>query len=253
MGAYDSGYFDDEGEERGGIAWGEHEWQRYLNVTDKEALLFFVLYQQLRGMPGHLDVIAKLMKWDGYADDSCAAPSVEELQDLLPMGTDEVSTLLRSVQEALISALNTHSQEPYTLHRHPGFVVTRALLLFTRKLVEFAIQTHPELVAPGDLWRYAQSLNQAECHATLAFAALDNADLGLGACHLKNALGRLNEAMTHLELAPRVEAVELKRFFRSTQRELFAVFFDLREVWLRLIQSCREEMRSLGEPPGEEN
>lgn len=210
------GFSEGEWENSGEISWNEYDWQRFLKSNDAESARFLELYGRFRHRPDHLDQVAHLMGWDA--------------EDWAP-GDDE------DVDES--ADLADGEFDPYTIHRHPVYIVTHGLyrLCFSRWEM-FAAQNRPSL-DPVFAVRFCSVLNNGELNAMMAVAALDMGDFNLAVCHLKNSLTSLNQTMRLLQ---RVE-VGNHRLTIALQNEILPVLFDLREIWLRVMKDCREEER----------
>jgi len=126
---------------------------------------------------------------------------------------------------------------PYTLHRHPVFVVTRSLYRYLRQSWEQFISQHPESASPKLCWDYANSLHQAEMNVLLSIQAIDLGDFGLSICHLKNSLTALNQTLAQLNQLAHPDSVYLNDFCT----EIRVRIFDLRELWIRVMGDCRHE------------
>ena len=72
----------------------------------------------------------------------------------------------------------------------------------------------------------------------MAIHALDFGDYAMAICLFKRALAAINECFACLgsEAADGTEAV------RECRDDLRLRLFDLREIWLRIIHECREEL-----------
>ena len=87
--------------------WSESQWRNYLKGSDKDTARFLSIYNSVKDKPNHLDEVATLMGWD--AEDISM--------------TDEFSF----VEGDEDSPDEENEGAPYTLHRHPVYVVTRSL------------------------------------------------------------------------------------------------------------------------------
>ncbi len=218
---YDSSS-DGDWEERGDISWNEFDWQQFLFRQQKEIARFVALYDQNPGQHDHLDRVAQAMGWE--RDDWSVGDTVEDDDaDLPSMSTDEDGIL---------------DSDPYTLHRHPVFVVTAGLYLQLRYLWEAAIVKFPEAVGTRQIWRVSNSLSYGERHLTLMIQAVDMGDFLLSVCHGKMALRAINDGLSQIEMlhAHSDEATALASAIRYR-------LFDAREVCLRVMNDCREEER----------
>jgi hypothetical protein len=220
---------DGDWDERGDLSWKEYDWQQYLRRHEQEIEKFIECYNQLKDQPEHIDEVAHQMGWDaedwsvadnGYDDDPTA--ELERLRD------EE-----EDIQEDF---------DPYTLLRHPVFVVVRGLNRHLRRMWELYQRRHEATLTPAASWRFANALNEGEMAATLAIQALDMGDYALAVCQIKLALSSINRTFEMLPglLDPHsVDGCLLAREFRIR-------LFDLREVCLRVMNDCRAEIRRQG-------
>ena len=133
---------------------------------------------------------------------------------------------------------------PYTLHRHPVFVVTRSLYRYLHKSWEHFMLHSEHAISPKLSWDYANSLHLAEMNVLLSIQALDLGDFGLSICHLKNSLSALNQTIHILDQVTHSNAALLHGFRDEARIRIF----DLRELWIRVLGDCRHEcQRRAGE------
>jgi hypothetical protein len=226
-------------EDRGELAWNEFDWQQYLKQNEKEIARFLALYNQHKHLPEHLDHVAHLMGWDDQewapADDDApakpAVPPAAPAADAAPASPDEIDE----------DAVDT-----YTIHKHPVFIATRGLYQHLYLVWEhFMAHGAGSFASPSLAWKFATSLHIGELNAVMAIHALDLGDFALTICHLKNALSAVNHSLSLVQLLPLTNTAHHVQFFREVQTSLF----DLREIWLRVMNDCREEnrRRTLGE------
>jgi len=219
--------FDGEWEDRGGLIWNEFDWRKYLKDSEKEIARFLSIYNDIKDQPGHLDETAQLMGWE--VDDwsnHMEEDLLEELEDLSDIPECDPTQDFEDL-------------EPYTLHKHPVFIVTRALHLYMRHSWEQYMQQSQSKVSPGVAWDFGKSLHQSEIYATLALQSLDLGDFALTTCHLKTAIYALNQSLATLQNLEHPNA----HFLDIFQQEMYIRIFDLREVWLRVMEDCRAEVK----------
>ena len=162
------------------------------------------------------------MGWDGedisLIDDELPANHSEDIEDL----TDS-------------------TDQPYTLHKHPVFIVTKSLYKYIKQSWEHLLKNNTGTTAvelsPELSWNFAKSLHNGELNVLLAIQALDLGDYGLAICHLKNSLSELNQS---LKLLDELSSEDLSYLEAFTQ-ELKIRIFDLRELWIRVMNDCRHE------------
>ena len=200
-------------------SWNEYQWRKYLHHAERETARFLSFYNKLQHQPNHLDQIATQMGWD--ADDISLI--------------DELSS--NELESA--AGVDDFDSAPYTLHRHPVMVVTRALYRDLRQSWQRFIQ-HPQSQLSAQLcWNYANSLHQAEMNVLLAIQALDLGDFGLAICHLKHSLTALNQSMALLRQITHPDPQWIAAF----RDELHIRLFDLREMWIGVMGDCRTECK----------
>lgn len=227
MSNYDYEPFSDgDWDDRGELAWNEHDWRKFLHRHEQELSRYWQAYKTLLTRNDRLDEAARLMGWDnedwlgpdGFPENTDASWSDRE--DEAPMEED--------------------LGDPYTLHRHPVYVVTRTLYSALRLYWEaFAEQVRPP-AGPQHIWAYAQSLHEGESNTVMALNALDMGDYALSICQMKRTLSAINNSIRMLNLlrAKQQDEVALSSFRGGS----LTMLFDLRELYLRVMRDCREEM-----------
>jgi hypothetical protein len=198
-------------------SWGESQWRSYLQGSDKDTERFLSVYNSVKNKPNHLDEVATLMGWD-----------VEDISL-----TDEF-TFIEEDEERPSSE---NSSAPYTLHRHPVFVFTRALYRYLHQSWEHYMLHSERSLTPKISWDYSNSLHQGEMNVLLSIQALDLGDYGLSICHLKNSLSALNQTLSLLDQLDHPSSTFLNGFRKEAQIRIY----DLRELWIRVMGDCRHE------------
>ena len=199
--------------------WNEYQWRKYLNDSDSDIERFLVLYETLKDKPNHFDEIASEMGWD--AEDISL--------------TDEFN--LTESEEDSKTDIEEEDLTPYTPLSHPVVVVTHALFNSLRQIWENYITQNSSYASPQICWQYANSLHQAEVNVLLAVHAIDLGDFGLTICHLKNSLSTLNKTFSLLDQIVHPD----EAFLANLLKEIRVRLFDLRELWLRVMNDCRTE------------
>ncbi len=212
-------------EDRGNLSWGELDWQRFLQRQDREISRFLRHYDECPVPPTErLDWVARQMGWD--TDDWSVGDFPEDEED---------SDAWNKEDESVSEHADT---DPYTLHRHPVYVVTVGLFLQIRHIWRTALK-HQNNPMDGLLgWEFADSLNEAEKQSLMAMQSMDMGDFMLCVVHLKRSMRAMNLSMSLL--APVVEAASAGEFFKQA---ILTRMFDLRDVCIRVIQDCRGEDR----------
>ena len=230
MSNFDSeGFLNNEWEDRGELAWSEFDWERYLKTQDESLVRYLAAYDPLADAPGRIDEVARQLGWD--PNESWEAISEE-------LGEDE---------EARTEPAASEDFEPYTVHRNPVFIATRALFTsvayFAERVGSDAAKFPPRLAVA-----FLRHLHGSEVSALLAIQGLDLGDYALGISLLKRALASLNHAIGEL---PQAEA-DRNRQFAKFRSYALPRLFDLREIWLRVMNECREELGRPVEDEGED-
>lgn len=217
---YDNGP-EGDWEDRGDVSWNEFDWQQFLLRQQREVARFVGFYDQHLDLPDRLDRVAQDMGWE--REDWSVGEGFDD-EDDESVGRDGDD--------------GANDSDPYTLHRHPVFVVSAGLYMQLRYLWEAALAQFPGLIDAAQTWRVANAIANGERHGLLMIQAVDMGDFLLAVCHGKMALRAINEALTQLE--PLEQRSDASRRFAEGLR---IRFFDVREVCLRVMTDCREEDR----------
>ena len=212
------GLFENDWEDRGELSWTEKDWQKYLGEQEAAVRDYLKHYDQLGEATDRIDEVARRMSWE-----LAEAPASEETDDEAD-DADDVETF-------------DGDWDPYTLHRNPVYIATRALYL--------SLISHWERVAaqpgrvPAALGITLQaSLYRGNEQVMQAVQALEMGDYTLAVCLFKLALRELNLTFARLG-QPDVTATPLAVRYRE-----YALprLFDLREIWLRVMNECRQSL-----------
>ncbi len=223
MSDYDSdGGPENEWEERGELAWNEFDWERYLREQDDTIHRYLGFYEAFRNHPNRIDAVAEQMGW-GQGNWS-EAPAEEE--------TAEVAE-----EDSAADVPEYGEPEVYTLHKNPIFVATKAIYLGVKRQWELSAGDSAKVPAALALALLA-SLHRGEEQAVQAIHALDFGDYAMAVSLFKRALSGLNESLTLLNAAEAAKHPAVMAYREATLPRLF----DLREIWLRVIAECREEL-----------
>lgn len=218
------GHPEGDWEDRGDLSWNEHDWQQFLLRQSQEISRFITYYDQHFMEADRLDRAASRMGWE--LDDWAGAEP--------PLDDDEEDDTV-DWQDAPLDDLHG---DPYTLHRHPVFVVSSGIYAQLRYTWEVLLHGKGAQLDARLTWKFAQSLSAGELHIVLALQSLDMGDYYLAVVHLKWFLRALNDTLTLLPMAGKYAQDEADFLWQMRQR-----CFDLREVALRLMADCREEER----------
>jgi len=216
------GFYDNEWDECGDLIWNEFDWERYLREQDDLVHRYLAHYETLHDHPGRIDEVAHLLGWDagagtrddGESDEAGGSESAE------PAAGESGPPL-----------------EPYTLHKNPVYVATKALYLSLRRGWERIAGDGAKVAQPLAL-SVLGSLHRGEEQATLGVQALDLGDYAMAVSLFKRALEELNRT---LALARDEDAAD-SRAFAAWRDDALPRLFDLREIWLRVIAECRDEL-----------
>lgn len=221
MSNFDSdGSFDNEWNDRGELAWNEFDWERYLREQEEIINRYLAFYETFQNHPERIDEVARRMGWDVSYWDSQDQPGEAR--------TDEA--------ELLAEEFGTDS-EVYTLHKNPIFIATKAIYLRIRRNWELDAG-EPRNVPQTLALAYLTSLHHGEDQAIQAIHALEFGDYAMAISLFKRALDALNHT---LALLNRPEA-RAYRFVESYRQDVLGSLFDLREIWLRVMSECRNEL-----------
>lgn len=224
MSNFDSdGPSENDWEDRGELAWNEFDWEQYLREQDEVVHRYIGFYEKLEGRADRLDEVAHHMGWDEENWSSDGDFSAGAADD--PPAADPTP-----------GAVGDLDAEPYTLHKNPVFIATKAIYLTLSRSWE-RIAEHPDRVNQRLALGMLVSLHRGGEQATLAIQALDFGDYAMAISLLKRALRELNHSLALLgsETHP-------SRALASYRELALPRLFDLREVWLRVMNECREEL-----------
>ena len=214
------GSSENQWEDRGDLVWNEFDWERYLREQDEVIHRYLGFYEACHDKADRIDLVAEKMEWGN---------EVWEEDD----GTDD------SDDDA------TDSDDVYTLHKNPVYIATKAIYLsMARSWSALAADSSkvPQPIAMALL----TSMHRGEEQAAQAIHALDFGDYAMAVSLFKRAMSVLNSslALLNADTTARLPHVQAWR------EQSLPRFFDLREVWLRVIAECRDELKR---PTDEEN
>ncbi len=212
---------DNEWEERGELAWNEFDWERYLREQDDTIHRYLGFYEAFRHNPNRIDAVAEQMGWGqgnwSEAEDDDSSPSTDE--------------------DTAADAPDYGQAEIYTLHKNPIFIATKAIYLGAKRQWELNAGDSTKVPAPLALALLA-SLHRGEEQAVQAIHALDFGDFAMAVSLFKRALSALNESLSLLN----ADTATAHRAVMAYREDTLPRLFDLREIWLRVINECREEL-----------
>lgn len=209
------GLFDNDWEDRGELAWTELDWQKYLDTQESAVRDYVKHYDQLPEAVDRVDEAARRMGWElaetpeGLVTDETKDDEADEIFD--------------------------GDWDPYTLHRNPVYISTRALYVSLLAHWE-RVAAQPDRV-PAALGITLQALlYRGNEQALQAVQALEMGDYTLAVCLFKRALRELNLTLARLSQPDVAENPLAMRYREYALPRLF----DLREIWLRVMNECRQ-------------
>jgi hypothetical protein len=209
---------EDDWNDRGDLAWNEFDWERYLREQDEAIQRYLGLYEMFRRADDRIDAVAEQMGWESAEADAEDAPDEPADEADKPGGFDE-------------------GEEVYTLHKNPVFIATKAIYLGMRRSWELSAG-EPGKVPAALAVALLASLHRGEEQASQAIHALDFGDYAMAVSLFKRALSALNQSLKLLS-GPEVARWPAVAAYRE---DALPRLFDLREIWLRIIHECREEL-----------
>jgi hypothetical protein len=211
-----------EWDERGDLAWNEFDWERYLREQDEAILRYLKLYEACKDTTDRIDQVAEKMNWG--QDDWSEGESEERTEETADTAEDEAFE-------------EEEDDDVYTLHKNPIFIATKAIYLGLDRSWQTLASDAARVPQPLAVAILA-SLHRGEEQAVQAIHALDFGDYAMAVSLFKRALSALNGSLALLNADP----VARHRHVHAWRDEALPQFFDLREIWLRVIAECREEL-----------
>ena len=227
-------YNDGEWNEKEDFSWKESDWKKYLEKIEIETSHFLAFYKEFKETCNRLDTIAIRMGWDL---DDYSSDEKEETTDV------DAYTAYKENESLSYPEDEIEDVEPDTIYRHPIFIITRALYQDLSHIWERFLNQNGVLLSPALVWQFARSLSSGETNAILAIQALDMEDYALTLYHLKHALSALNTSLSSLQNI-QCQDPQFTQKLNSFQTEAQVRIFDLRELWLRAMNRCREEIHN---------
>jgi hypothetical protein len=228
MSNFDSGGgSDNQWEDRGDLAWNEFDWERYLREQDEAITRYLRFYEGCKNTADRIDYVAEKMNWgqEDWSDDSSDGEADDETTE----------------------ANSDEAEEVYTLHKNPIFIATKAIYLSLNRSWQ-ALATDSTKVPQPMAVALLASLHHGEEQAVQAIHALDFGDYAMAISLFKRALSALNGSLALVN----ADAVNRHRHVLGWREGALPRFFDLREIWLRVIAECREELERPVEDDDEE-
>ena len=217
-------YAEKDWENHEEMAWNEFDWQLYLKDNEIEIDQFLNLYHHLKENLDNLDDIAHAMGWESeeWSQDEDEEPGTNS-------NKSEINPQFHPSEAYL----------PYTVHKHPIYIVTKGLCKYISNCWEYLCVSPKSKLSAIESHRFGNGLHSAESNAIMAVNALDIGDFNISVCHLKRALNAINLIMHLLNKT----AEKNKEESQFINKKIIPVCFDLREMWIRVMSECREEVR----------
>lgn len=214
---------ENEWDDRGELAWNEFDWENYLRGQDEVVLKYLGFYDKSKSKPDRIDQVAHQMGWDleSWSSDD---DDDDVAEGDAPAKSDDGEG-------------DYDDSDPYTLHKNPIFIATKAIYLSLKRSWEKQAVDPAKVPQPLALAIHS-SLGRGEEQATLAIQALDFGDYAMAISLFKRALRELNH--TFSLLADR--KLDSCRSVAAMREDVTPKLFDLREIWLRVMGECRDEL-----------
>ncbi len=209
------GLFDNDWEDRGELSWTEADWMKYLGEQEDAVRDYVKHYDLLAAAPDRIDEVARRMGWELAEDNEAETEAADHDEAEGTFGGD---------------------WDPYTLHRNPVYISSRALYVSLIAQWE-RVAAQPGRIPPALAITLQASLYRGNEQVLQAVQALEMGDYTLAICLFKQALRELNVTFARLS-QPDVANTTLALRFRE-----YALprLFDLREIWLRVMSECRQD------------
>ena len=200
---------DSEWDDSWETVWSEHEWEVYLANEEHQVRRYQKLYNKLAQNQNRLDEVALFMGWDTNGDP----------QD----------------QETTNNGIEAISDQPYTLHKHPLYIASKALHNWLAEKWFKHASLCSEQISPVSALKIQKTISSSEQYGLLAVTALDLGDYALAIACLKRGLSQINRLLTQLNELETKNIAPLNAYSKHAKIRLF----DIREIWLRVMSDCR--------------
>jgi hypothetical protein len=209
-------FFDGDWDDAGNLDWSEKDWNKFLKDIDQTVQKFILHYKGFKGHQDRLDQTATKMGWNSLDWDNAEADR-------------QTDALLKAFENFVNDDEDDDFEEPLSVNKHPAFIAIEGLIKSLQFDWENFLVKVPNKTTTIDAVRYSRSLSKLELESILGVNALDLGDLTLAIAHLKRSLEELNNALSYITKMKHTEFVD----------ESLAHLFDLRELWLRVINDCK--------------
>jgi|ETNmetMinimDraft_22_1059887.scaffolds.fasta_scaffold00221_8 hypothetical protein len=201
---------DNEWDDSWETIWNEFDWERYLNREKDQVRKYQKFYNKLIRSQNRLDEVALFMGWESGNATGDTSDSVEISLDSLP-------------------------DQPYTLHKHPLFIASKALHDWLREAWTQRISLCDDQIAASKALEVQNAISQSDYYGLLAVTALDLGDYSLAIAYFKRGLVALNSLLALLSEVEQMDIDALAAYAKQAKTRLF----DIREIWLRVTADCR--------------
>lgn len=201
---------DNEWDDSWETIWNEFDWERYLSEEKSQVRKYQKFYNKLIRSQNRLDEVALFMGWE------TASANGEAI-------------------EAAEPALETLPDQPYTLHKHPLFIASKALHSWLTETWTQRVSSSGERISASQALEFQNAVNQSDYYGLLAVTALDLGDYSLAIAYFKRGLVALNSLLALLADVEALDTDALNAFAKQAKTRLF----DIREIWLRVTADCR--------------
>lgn len=189
--------------------WNEHDWEVYLANEEDQVRRYQKLYNKLAQNQNRLDEVALFMGWDTNGDP----------QD----------------QETANNGIEAISDQPYTLHKHPLYIASKALHNWLTERWSQHVSLCSEQISPVSAFKIQKTISSSEQYGLLAVTALDLGDYALAIAYFKRGLSKINGLLSQLNELETKNIAPLHAYSKHAKIRLF----DIREIWLRVMSDCR--------------
>ncbi len=212
------GSSENQWDERGELAWNEFDWERYLREQDESIDRYLRFYEACKNSADRIDKAAEKMNWgqEEWSDENAAASFADDEDDDDPEDDED---------------------DVYTLHKNPIFIATKAIYQSIGRGWEVLASDAAKVPQPLAV-ALLTTLHRGEEQAVQAIHALDFGDYAMAVSLFKRAMSALNSSFALVN----DDSVTRLPHVRAWREETLSRFFDLREIWLRIIAECRSEL-----------
>tara|TARA_B100001093_G_scaffold413772_1_gene403716 strand:- start:193 stop:855 length:663 start_codon:yes stop_codon:yes gene_type:complete len=200
---------DSEWDDSWESVWNEHDWEVYLANEKDQVRRYQKLYNKLARNQNRIDEVAIFMGWDTNAD-----PQDQEVAD---------------------NGIEAFSDQPYTLHKHPLYIASKALHNCLTERWSQHVSLCSEQISPVSALKIQKTISSSEQYGLLAVTALDLGDYALAIAYCKRGLSQINKLLSQLNEFETKNIAPLNAFSKHAKIRLF----DIREIWLRVMSDCR--------------